>query len=88
MKLNRGCGCLIFVLAAINIVFAIVEFASIFMDIDVEASKPRTTILVLWVGIFAANAAICILFGLRNLRRGDQDADAPVEEWTDDEPPA
>ena len=83
MKLNRGCGCLVFVLAAINLVFCVMEFVAMFMD--VEPVKPRPATLLLWVGIFAANAVVCLLFGLRALRRQGEEAEAPVEEWTDED---
>jgi hypothetical protein len=85
MRLNRGCGCLIFVLAAVNLVFCVLEIVAIFMD--VEPVKPRTVTLLLWVGIFAANAVVCVLFGLRALRRPGDETDAPIEEWTDDDRP-
>ena len=85
MRLNRGCGCLVFVLAAINLVFCVLEIAAIFMD--VEPVKPRALTLLLWVGIFAANAVVCILFGLRACAVRDDETDAPMEEWTDDDRP-
>ncbi len=83
MKLNRGCGCLVFVLAAINLVFCVMEFVAMFMD--VEPVKPRPVTLLLWVGIFAANAVVCLLFGLRALRRPDEEASAPAEDWVEDD---
>lgn len=83
MKLNRGCGCLVFVLAAINLVLGVMAIAT--MNSDAPVSKPRAWIYVMWALIMAANAAVCLLFGLRALRRQGEEAEAPVEEWTDDE---
>jgi hypothetical protein len=85
MRLNRGCGCLIFVLAAINLVFSVMAIVSIFSD--VELSKPRAWVFVMWCLILAANAAVCVLFGLRSLRPRGDETDAPIEEWTDDDRP-
>ena len=83
MRLNRGCGCLVFVLAAVNLVFSVMEIAATFMDID--PVKPRTATLVLWAGIFAANAIVCGLFAVRAMRSRGDGADAPLEEWSDED---
>ena len=85
MRLNRGCGCLVFVLAVINLLYTVSAIVNIFWDTPV--TEVSTPLLVVGVGIFASNTAICVLFALRTLRRPDGETDAPVEEWTDDDRP-
>lgn len=62
MKRNRGCGCLVFVPAAIDVLFSVMAVVSIFSDAPI--SRPRAWVFVMWALILAANAIFSLVFGL------------------------
>ncbi len=68
MKLKPGCGCVLILLAILNIVFFISAVFSIFRAPSQTPVQPSDLMLAASALIFAANVAVCVMLGLATLR--------------------
>jgi hypothetical protein len=68
MRPRRGCGCLVLVLAAVDIVFTI--SATIQAFVQSEPVKASLALSLLSAGILASNVVVCVMFALGAFRPG------------------
>jgi hypothetical protein len=84
MRLNRGCGCLALVLAAINV------FVTISVIITIAGGSTQLVIGLVMAVVFVGNVAACVIVGLGSLRRSSipgspENGEAETEEVAEDE---
>jgi hypothetical protein len=63
MRLNRGCSCFVFVLAATNVM--------LFAGAIIAVVNKTTSLLpagLFMMAVFAANVAVCLMMGLTSVR--------------------
>lgn len=73
MRVNRGCGCLALLLAAINV------FVIISVIIAMVSNKTSVGIGVAMVVVFVGNVAACVMVGRQSLARGSASEPAADE---------
>jgi hypothetical protein len=88
MKIKPGCGCLIILLAMLNLVLVVSAIFSIFKGASETPVQPSKLLLAGSALIFAANVAVCVMLGLASLRgvsfgrrsaEQDEDGSTPEE---------
>jgi len=87
MRLKPGCGCVLLLLAIVNLVFVVSAIFSMFRGASETPVEPSRLLLTASVLIFSANVAVCLMLGLAALRgvsfgrrSGEQDADGSTAE--------
>ena len=87
MKMKPGCGCLLILLAMINLVLFISAVFSIFRAPSANPTQPSDLMLAATALVMAANVAVSVMLGLASLRGvsfgrkpGPQEADESIEE--------
>jgi len=82
MKLKPGCGCVLILLAIVNLVLVVSALFSIFRQASETPVQPSKLLLASSALIFSANVAVCVMLGLASLRgvsfgrrSAEQDAD-------------
>jgi hypothetical protein len=75
MRPRRGCGCLVLVLAVVDLVFTISATVQAF--VRTEPVQPSLGLSLLTAGILASNLLVCVMFALGSLRPGGA-ATAPL----------
>jgi len=83
MRYGRGCGCLVLLLAAGNLLFAVASIIGIFTH--VEAANPSVASSVLFGIAFLANVYVCVMFALPALRSRGRKTDAGAETESGDQ---
>jgi len=65
MKLKPGCGCLVSILAVLNLLLVVLALTGF-----IRGTMDRTPYAVVMVVIFVANVAVLAIVGLASIRRG------------------
>jgi hypothetical protein len=76
MRPKRGCGCLVLVLVAVDLLITISSIVGAFRDSD--PVKTSTAMGLIMAVIMASNVAVCMLFALSAFRRGRDSGSAPT----------
>jgi hypothetical protein len=84
MRPRRGCGCLVLVLAVVDLVFTISATIQVF--VQSEPVKSSHILSFVTAGVLASNVVVCVMFGLASFRpRGDTTAALSPDEESEGE---